>query len=90
MNALKRWFIDALPSERAALARRLSTTTENLRQIAFAYRSVGVSRLSADKAVIVEQYTAQTEREGLPRVSQESVCPGCMDCPYLKKCRSGV
>jgi NAD-dependent dihydropyrimidine dehydrogenase PreA subunit len=79
MNQLRAWLQSADAKERLQLAEDAKTTTGQLYQLAGGHRVAGPGL-----ARKIELASAKLEREGLPKLKREELCPACGVCEFAK------
>ena len=73
--------------ERKRLAKTANTTEGHLRQVSGGYRTGGAASTTPDLARQLEFSSLKMQRDGLPPLSRESLCPACGRCELAKRAR---
>jgi len=88
-NRMRTWLEAATRAELEKLGAISKRTVATLRQIAGGYRTEGSARTTPEVARDIELATIKLQREGLPPVYREELCPACARCEYLKSAKKG-
>jgi hypothetical protein len=84
-NPLLTWWNAATGEEKKSMAEHCKTTTETLRQEAHAYRNDGALNIGPGRAAYVASASRRLEREGLPALKREDLCPLWKEIEALDK-----
>lgn len=84
-NRMREWIEAATRNELTKLAKVSKRTVGTIRQIAGGYRTDGKAQVTPEVARDIEIATIKVQREGLPIVRREDLCPACARCEYLKQ-----
>jgi hypothetical protein len=83
-NGMRVWLEAATREELDKLGSISKRTVATIRQIAGGYRTKGAARTTPEVARDIELATIKMQRQGLPIVRREDLCPACAKCEYMK------
>jgi hypothetical protein len=89
-NIFRTWFDNATTQERLKLAELSGTTPGTLDQIRGGYRTDGTLSASPEMACKIEKASIILQREGLPPLPREDLCPVCGACDLARVARQVV
>jgi hypothetical protein len=84
MNVLQKWMACATPQEKSKLAIHSKISRGALQWLAGGYRTAGKVQASPEVARRIEIASKRIQREGLPVIRREELCPACARCEYAK------
>jgi hypothetical protein len=84
MNVLQKWMARATPQEKSKLAIHSKISRGALQWLAGGYRTSGKVQTSPEVARRIELASHRIQREGLPAIRREDLCPACARCEYAK------